>query len=85
MTNQEQKKLGQTLWNIADQLRGAMQTIADQGAQVAQGLAPVAHIVLDQDARNTVTPERREQHPGQAPAFLENKIEGIGRLGGESP
>ena len=24
MTDQEQKKLGQTLWNIADQLRGAM-------------------------------------------------------------
>ncbi|MGN6620804.1 MAG: type I restriction-modification system subunit M N-terminal domain-containing protein, partial [Sphingomonas sp.] len=24
MTEQEHKKLGQTLWNIADQLRGAM-------------------------------------------------------------
>ena len=24
MTDQDQKKLGQTLWNIADQLRGAM-------------------------------------------------------------
>ena len=61
-----------------------MQTIADQGAQVADGLAPVAHIVLDQDARHTVAPERREQHPGQAPALLEHNIEGIGPLGGES-
>ena len=32
-----------------------MQPIADQGAQIADGLAPVVHIVLDQDARYTVT------------------------------
>ena len=57
-----------------------MQPIADQGAQIADGLAPVVHIVLDQDARYTVT----RNAASSTRHLLERKIEGISPLGGRS-